>query len=482
MSIAQIMKPNPGARIHIRKFAIAAAAIAVCLLAGTAVWRNPVVDSALTAVAGRGDLTAQLTVTGVLRPAQSITYRSPLGGREAEIIELVPEGTRVGEGDLLVRLDTTELQREVERGRQDVRQSALELQVAEIERREAEAALAGVSDGEGALSVDEIRTRLQIAEKRVDRLRREHEQLAPLFEKGYITRDELKRTADELEQSEQEAALARRRADVVTKLSHPHERQRASLLLAQKQSALESTRAKAADATARLKLLRQQVDECRIYARRAGLVVYEEFLSANPRRKIRAGDRVTGSQGIVTIPEVSRMLVEGSVSEPEVHRVRRGQTALVRVEAFPDLRLTARVVRVGSLARSSADRPFDDKRFDVIVELDSPAPELLPEMSARADLIVGTRSGVVLLPSSAIFDEQGEPVVHVVRTYGVETRPVEVGESSETLVEIVHGVNEGERVMLIDPGRSATGPAGSAAGRTDRGRAGSREAPNLRRR
>jgi HlyD family secretion protein len=470
------------ATFRLPNFVIVVAAGAVCLLAGTAFWRHPVIDPALTAIAGRGALTAQLTVTGVLRPAQSITYRSPLGGREAEIVELVPEGTRVGEGDLLLRLDTTDLQRELERSRQEVRQSQLELQVAEIDVREADAALAGVSDGEGALSVDELRTRLQLAEKRVERLRREHEQLAPLLDKGYITREELKRTADELEQSEQEAALARRRADVVTKLSYPHDRQRASLLLAQKQSALEATRAKAADASTRLKLLREQVEQCRIYARRAGLVVYEEFLSASPRRKIRIGDRVTGSQGIVTIPEVSRMLLEGSVSEPEVHRVRHGQPAVVRVEAVPDLRLTGRVVRVGSLARASADRPFEDKRFDVIVELDSPTGELLPEMSARADLVVGTRSGAVLLPASAIFDQQGQPVVHVVRTYGVETRPVELGESNDTLVEIVGGVDEGERVMLTDPGRSATGSAVSGARGTDRGRAGGSEAPTLQRR
>ena len=111
----------------------------------------------------------------------------------------------------------------------------------------------------------------------------------------------------------------------------------------------------------------------------------------------------------------------------------------------------------------------------MIVELESTAPELLPEMSARADLVTGRRSGVVLLPLTAIFDEQGQPVAHVVRPFGVETRPVEVGESSDTLVEIVRGVDEGERVMLTDPGRTATG--GTAAGAptgTDRARPASR--------
>jgi HlyD family secretion protein len=457
-----MMERIPHSKFRIPHFVIALLAALVCLLAGTAFWRRSAVDPSLTAFVRKGPLTARLTTTGILKPAQSITYRSPLAGREAEITELAPEGALVNEGDLLVRLDTTELQRELERARQEVRQSQLEVQVADIERREAEAALTGVSEGEGALTVEETRTRLQLAEKKVERLRLEYEQLQPLLEKGFITRDELKKTAEELEQSEEEAALTRKRADVVIKLSHPRESQRASLQLAQKQSALENTRAKAQDARARQTLLIERLEQCSIYARRTGLVVYEEFLGATPRRKIRVGDRVTGSQGIVTIPEVNRMLLEASVSEAEVHRVRTGLAAVVRVEAFPDLRLPGRVARVGSLARSSADRPFEDKRFDLIVELDSTPAELRPEMSARADIVVGTRSGALLLPITAIFERQGQLVAHVVRPYGIEVRPVDVGESSETLVEIVSGLTDGEQVMLTDAGHAVVSAPPSA--------------------
>src|SRR5262249_32795197 len=79
-------------------------AIAACLLAGTALWRRSNVDASVVATVHRGALTAQLTTSGILKPSESITYRSPLAGREAEIIELVAEGTRVNEGDLLVRI------------------------------------------------------------------------------------------------------------------------------------------------------------------------------------------------------------------------------------------------------------------------------------------------------------------------------------------------------------------------------------------
>jgi multidrug resistance efflux pump len=447
--------------VGVRRGSLLAAAI-VCLFAGTAFWRRTTVDSTLVAAVKKGPLMAQLTTSGVLRPSQSITYRSPLAGREVEITELVPEGTRVSEGDLILRLDTTDLQRDVERSRQEVRQSQLDLQVADIERQESEAAVKAVSEGEGALSVEEARTRLQLAEKKVGRLRQEYEQLKPLLEKGFITREELKKTSDELEQNEEELALTRKRADIVIGLSHPRDKQRAELLVAQKTSQFENAKAKVQEAQARLRHLVDQVENCSIYARRPGMVVFEEFLSANPRRKIRVGDRVTGSQGLVTIPDVNRMLLEASVSEAEVHRVRPGQAAAVRIEAFPDLRLTGKVIRVGTLARASADRPFDDKRFDLIVELDATSAELRPEMTARADILVGTRADVLLVPVNAIFDRQGTYVAHVVSRFGVETRPVDIGETNDVVVEVVSGLREGDQVMLTDPGKSAASDGAAA--------------------
>src|SRR5262249_27458784 len=153
----------------------------------------------------------------------------------------------------------------------------------------------------------------------------------------------------------------------------------------------------------------------RIYARRPGLVVYEELLSANPRRKIRVGDRVTASQGLVTIPEVNRMLIEASVSEAEMHRVQPSQPAAGRGEGFPDVGLTGRVARIGALARASADRPFEDKRFDLVIELDPTTADLRPEMTARADIVVGAKSDALLVPINAVFDQQGVLVCHVVR-------------------------------------------------------------------
>jgi len=445
-----------GARAFRRAFALTA--LVVCVVGGVTAgvwWRLSAADRALVATVHRGTLTAVLTTTGTLKPIQSITYRSPLAGREAEIVELAPEGGHAKAGDLVALLDTTELQRDLSRAKQDVQQARMDVVVAEIEKQEADAAVKGVAEGEGALAVAEARTRLQAAERKAVRLRQEYAQLKPLLERGFITREELKRTEDELEQAEQDLALAKKRDDVAAGLTHPRETQHASLQLAQKQSQLENARSRAIEADGRLHALNEQIEHCRIVARRPGIVVYEEVLGANPRRKIHIGDRVTASQGLITIPEVNRMLLEASVSEADMRRVHAGQRATVRVEAFPDRRLAGTVARVGTLARASADRPFDEKRFDLIVELDAPDADLRPEMTARADVLIGTRANVVLAPINAVFDDNGAMVAHVRGRTGLATRPVEVGETDGVSIEIVKGLDDGDDVMLSAPARAS---------------------------
>jgi HlyD family secretion protein len=419
-------------------------------------------DPAMSAEVRRGTLSLRLTEAGVLRPAESTTYRSPVTGRETEITFLAPEGIRVGEGDLIARLDTTEVGQELARARQDLRQAEVDLQLAEIDRQEGLAAVASANEGQGALSAEETRTRLRLAERKVERLRQEHESLTPLLDQGFLTRGELDKSAFELEQAEAELALERRKAKVVLEQTQPHEAAKARLQLVQKQAAEEHVRAKVAEARARVATLERQLEGCSIHARAGGLVVYEDFLGAGHRRKVRVGDRVTASQGIVTIPGLSRMRVEASVREADVHRVRPGQPAQVRVEAFPDASVEANVVHVGALARAAAERPGDEKRFELVAELKPTELDLRPDMSARVEVFVGERHDVLLAPVNAVFQRGTVAVCHVLSLFGVETRPVTLGESDDVLVEVLSGLREGERVALVDETRGPDATSGAA--------------------
>lgn len=73
----------------------------------------------------------------------------------------------------------------------------MDQQVAEGEWDEAGAEVKAVTEGEGALTVEEARTTLLRTVKKAERLREEYASLRPLLDKGFITRDELARTSDQ---------------------------------------------------------------------------------------------------------------------------------------------------------------------------------------------------------------------------------------------------------------------------------------------
>ncbi len=371
-------------------------------------------------------------------------------GRETEVVFLAPEGTHVNAGDLVVRLDTTGLEQELERAVQTRRQADAELQLVQAELEEAAAVLESMTEGERALEVDEAQIKLQLTERRTDRLREEYEGLKPLLDRGYITRDELERSAVDLEQAQAELEMTRRRVTLLTGRTYPREQQRARVELARRQARLEQSRQMRAEAVQAVTALQAAMDATSLYARRPGLVVYEEYLAASPRRKVRVGDRVTASQGLITIPEVRRMLVESSVREVDVHRVTSGQPVTIHVDAFPDLRLQGKILSIGALAEISISLPFGGKRFDLVVEVEATTAELRPEMTARLEILVGERSDALLVPVNAIFNRDGVSVVHVVRGRRVDIRQVELGASNEFEVHVVAGLREGDRVSLTD--------------------------------
>ena len=454
-----------GARPPLRTVVSVALVVATAVLL-LSVWPRASGGDELSYTVRRDSLVEYLSEQGTLRPAQSLVYRSPLNGREAEIVFLAPEGVRVGEGDLLVRLETSELADELERAGQTLRQTRVDGQVSELERLAAEAALASIVDGEGALGLEEDQTNLRLAERRVERLRGEFESLAPLLDRGLITREELQRSQLELEAAEADLNITRRRMSVLRERTHPLDRQRAELQLAQRRAQEENVRQRVAEAERRVVSLGELIDGSSLYARRPGLVVYEEHMASSPRRKIRVGDRVTPSQGIVQIPEVDHMLVASSVREADMHRVQIGMPVAIALEAFPDARLSGRVASIGTLAREPGRVTGDSKRFDLLVELAPSGVELRPEMTARVDILIAERHDALLLPINAVFEAEGATVAIRLGPLGAEARRLALDASNDRFVEVLSGLDEHDRVRLAAPGSSPSASSGAGADRT----------------
>jgi multidrug efflux pump subunit AcrA (membrane-fusion protein) len=117
-----------------------------------------------------------------------------------------------------------------------------------------------------------------------------------------------------------------------------------------------------------------------------------------------------------------------------VHKVERNQKVAVRVEAYPDLRLTGAVTLVGTLAEEEKERR-GTKFFSVTVEIKESESRLRPGMTARVEIEVEERKRTLYVPLEAVFEKDGRSVVYL-----AGRRPV--------ALEVVRG----ERVLLRDPG------------------------------
>jgi multidrug efflux pump subunit AcrA (membrane-fusion protein) len=101
--------------------------------------------------------------------------------------------------------------------------------------------------------------------------------------------------------------------------------------------------------------------------------------------------------------------------------------------------------------------------YPVTLQFDTPSDESLPNMAANASIITDSKDNVLLLPVNAVKTVRGETVVTVLRNGEENQLPVVAGLSSDTRVEIVSGLQEGDEVVVgtLSAGQqSASSPFG----------------------
>jgi len=115
--------------------------------------------------------------------------------------------------------------------------------------------------------------------------------------------------------------------------------------------------------------------------------------------------------------------------------------------AFPHLRLDGRIETVGGMAQTRPGQPVWRKFFPVQIALD-PLPEPLPVgLSVQAEILAGEAADVLWVPREAVEWRGATAVVGRQRPDGrIEERVVETGLAGSSRVEIVSGLEEGDRV------------------------------------
>ncbi len=132
-----------------------------------------------------------------------------------------------------------------------------------------------------------------------------------------------------------------------------------------------------------------------------------------------------------------------NVSEVDVSRVKQGQKATITLDAISDKTFTGKVMTVDKIGTVSSGVT----NYPVVISFDTSAPEILPNMAATANIIIETKTDVLLVPSGAVQTEGEISSVRVLREGKEVQVQVQVGIFSDTQTEVVSGINEGDEVI-----------------------------------
>lgn len=488
------MKPNPPldklpAPLRRRPLLWSAVVLGVIVL-GLLLFRPARTDSGATAwhEVRRGDFTVSVVEGGTLAAVSEVSIRNEVEGT-ARIISIVPEGSYVKKGDLLVELDSAQAQDQVnqqqiayEKAKFGVEQARAQLEIqrsatnseflaADLKVRFAKIDREKYLEGQRQVDFIDASNRVVQAAAELAVNLETYVNSTNLAAKGYETK--AKADGDRLLVLRNQNALigASNSLLILQKYEVPKQlekydsdvlqaEQELERVVSQNKRKMAQYEADLATQISTLELSEQKLERdkrnlagTKIFAPQDGLVVYavsdNRFSSES---LIEGGATVRNRQELIKLPDLSRMKVTVKIHESHVTLIRAGLPAFVVLDSMPDQRFRGYVERVAPLpdTQSRWGNP-DLKVYSTDVHITDTIPNVKPGVSAKVEIIVTNISDAVSVPIQAVTTLKGKQVVYLAKGAKPEPRPVEVGLFNTKFIEITKGLQGGERVLLSPP-------------------------------
>jgi RND family efflux transporter MFP subunit len=269
------------------------------------------------------------------------------------------------------------------------------------------------------------RRALRETEVRLDEARVQLRRRSQLFKEGIITAAEF--DAAEAEVASLDARLAAAREQI---------------RVAESQIALEQT----------------NLENTVIRAPFSGVAISKDAQPGEMVSPVSAGGGFTRT-GISTIVDMASLEIEVDVNESYINRVRPGQPVTAVLNAYPEWSIPGHVITTVPAA--------DRQKATVLVRIgfDQLDPRILPDMGVKVTFLReanDTADGeparsVALVPKGAIRTEGEQTYVFVVQGEVVDRRAVKVGGTDGERLEVLAGLQSGERVVVSPPAELSSG-------------------------
>ncbi len=452
------------------------------------------VDTVETVAVKRGPLTIRVLEAGTLKAKDPEILRSGLQGR-ATIISIVPEGTRVKAGDLLIELDTSML---VDH-RVDHQIMVNNAEASWINARE----MLTIVTSQAQSSVDLARLNLQFAKQDLakytgrggeyenfvaaaegkiklnaeERTKAEDylEWSQKLFNEKYLSKTQLQADQLALQRAQLNLQVAANDANLLKQYTYKRQIAKLTSDVNQAQAALERAEARAranitqANATLgaaeqqynrfmeMLEKVDDQISKGKIYAPTDGLVLYATSSGGghfhDDRQPLADGVTVWERQELIYLVRSTSTIAEVGLHEASLQKVRAGLPVIVTLDALPGLKLMGTVTQIAPLPDSQSMWMNPDlKVYKTEIALDTNDPILRSGMNCKAEIVVEQHDDTLYVPVQTVLRVGGQPTVYVAKEDGsTEERKIELGLDDNNMVRVVRGLQEGEQVLLMPP-------------------------------
>ena len=460
--------------------------------------------AALTFATRRGPLTISFTEAGTIRAQDQVIIKNEVPGNTT-ILSLVPEGTLVKKGDLLVELDSSKLSEEkfeqelkvqnaesaYIRAREELaivsNQATSDVEKAQVNLTFAQMDRTSYSGGEYPQELKQAEAKIRLTEEEVQRAEEKLKWSRRLHDEQYISQSELQ--ADELAQKKAALDLDLAKGDLDLLQNYEHRRQQALLESDVKQAemalerALRKARANVVQAEtdmrakqqeldrqrSKLKEIEEQIAATRILAPADGLAVYATSVQRSGWRgsqePLAEGQEVRERQELIYLPATSKMMAAVKIHETNLKKIDIDMPVRVTIDALPGSEFSGRVARIAPLPDPTSFWMNPDlKEYDTHVHIDGDGSKLRNGMTGEVEIVAKRYEDAVYVPVQSVVRIAGKPTVYVVDARGnTEERIVELGLDNNRMVHVTGGLEEGEQVLLTPPLHESEAPQRAAA-------------------
>lgn len=356
--------------------------------------RGPIVD---VAVVQEGAIEQSIVVSGRVQAPHRVEIGSVITGRVVKV--LVEEGAVVEPGQVLIQLETDELQ------------------AALSQAGAAEAAAAARDSAVRELTLPQAADTVVQAEAQFKFAETEFKRYRDLRDKGFIS-------DSRLQEQDRQQQIARSQLDAARTAAR-----------AQGAGGVQAREAvvKLQEARATRQLAASKLAQTTIRASVSGTLLI---------RAVEPGDIVSPGKRLLVVSSRDETRLTAQIDEKNLPYLKIDQQARASSEAFPDRNFSAKLYYISpgvDIARGSVEARF---------RVATPPDYLRADMTVSIDIGIARKDKALTAPVDALRENGSDRSVQIVRNGRVQSAKVETGVRGSSRVEILSGVNAGDNVLL----------------------------------